>query len=222
MDFKEKHVKLKINFYIILPIIFTILVYITTVVIYNQNKKETTNLMIQNISNELDNAIFTAYKLDYTSTDGHLSAEQLIALSSNMKSIGEQPNSYCFIFNDSFEWEQSLVEVTAKPDSKKIKIVQSLLENNFSEIIKGQDNQIVDDNYIYLMIDNKKYTFYWRKAPPVNPEVYIIVGLCEDDVEPDKIINICRILIATMDIFVVGCIYTMVYIYYEKPKKARN
>lgn len=218
---KIKKNKIKITFYIILPIIFAILVYFTTFVIYNQNKKETTNIMIQNISNELDNAIFTAYKLDYTSTDGHLSAEQLIALSSNMKSIGEQPNSYCFIFNDSFEWEQSLVEVSAKPDSKKIKIVQSLLENNFSEIIKKQDNQVVDDNYIHLMIDNERYTFYWRKAPPTSTEVYIIVGLCEDDVEPDKIINICRVLIATMDIFVVGCIYTIVYIYYERPKKAR-
>lgn len=211
--------RLKIMFYVILPIIFTILVYITTFVIFDQNRKETIDVMTENISNELDNAIFTAYKLDYTSTDGHLSAEQLIALASNVRSINEQANSYCFLFDANFEWEQGFVDVTTKPDKRTIKIVQALIDNNFAETIQEQDNQIVDDNYIHLTIDNQNYVFYWRKAPPVNSEVYIIVGLCEDDVEPNEIINICRFLIGTMDIFVVGCIYTIVYVYYERPKR---
>lgn len=211
--------RMKIMFYVILPIIFTILVYITTFVIFDQNRKQTINVMTENISNELDNAIFTAYKLDYTSTDGHLSAEQLIALASNVRSINEQSNSYCFLFDVNFEWGQNFVDVTTKPDKNTVRIVQALIDNNFAETIQEQDNQIVDDNYIHLTIDNKKYVFYWRKAPPVDSEVYIIVGLCEDDVEPNKIINICRFLIGTMDIFVVGCIYTIVYVYYEKPKR---
>lgn len=215
----SKSKRLKIMFYVTLPIIFTILVYITTFVIFNQNRKETIGMMTQNISNELDNAVFTAYKLDYTSKDGHLSAEQLIALASNVRSINEQSNTYCFLFNANFEWEESFVDVTTKPDKNTVKIVQALIENNLAETIQKEDNQIIDDNYIYLTIDNKDYVFYWRKAPPVNSEVYIIVGLCEDDVEPNKIINICRCLIGTMDIFVVGCIYTIVYVYYERPKR---
>lgn len=211
--------RLKTMFYVILPLVFTILVYITTFVIFDQNRKKTVEIFTQNICNELDNAVFTAYKLDYTSKDGHLSAEQLIALASNVRSINEQKNAYCFLFNADFEWEQSIVDVTTKPDKPTITVVDALLENNIEEKIKEEDNHFIDDNYIRLKIENKNYIFYWRKAPPTNSEVYIIVGLCEDDVEPNEIINICRGLIGTMDIFVVGCIYTVVWIYYERPKR---
>lgn len=211
--------RLKMMFYVGLPIIFTILVYITTFILFNENKKNTIEILTENISNELDNAVFTAYKLDYTAKDEHLSEEQLIALSSNIRSINEQQNSYAFLFDPDFKWDEDYIDVKVKPDKKSIQVVQALIENDFGEIIKSEDNQYVDDNYIHLTINNKKYTFYWRKVPPTNAEVYIVVGFCEDEIEPSQVVNMCRFLIGTMDIFVVGCIYTIVYIYYERPKK---
>ena len=211
--------RLKIMFYVTLPIVFTILVYITTFVLFNQNKKDTINILTEGISNELDNTVFTAYKLNYTAKDNHLSEEQLIALESNVRSINEQKNAYAFLFDTEFQWNEDYIDVKTKPEKKTIEVVQALMENNFAETIKAEDNQYVDDNYIYLTINNKKYTFYWRKVPPTNSEVYIVVGFCEDEVQPSQVVNMCRFLIGTMDVFIVGCIYTIVYIYYEKPRK---
>lgn len=214
-----KFKKMKLLFYVHIPVAFAILVYISTFVLFNQSKKDTIQILTENISNELDNAVFTAYKLNYTAKDNHLSEEQLIALESNIRSINEQKNAYAFLFNTEFEWDEDYLDIKTKPEKRTIEIVQALIENNFSDIIKTEDNQYVDDNYIHLTINNKKYTFYWRKVPPTNSEVYIIVGFCEDEVQPSQIVNVCRFLIGTMDISIVGCIYIIIYIYYERPKK---
>lgn len=198
---------------IIIPVVLFIVINILSFTAFNQNKVQTYQQTKERKISELQRLTIEMDRIIDKKEISSLEPEQVEIIKSAIKEINLQDATFCFLFNNNIELVPQVNELNEEEQQIYCKLA-------CSEQLKHEIYNTENGKHGELKIKTDKGTFdcYWQAIPTENTEFYMIVGMNIDELHENSAVNLCKVMIAILNVLFTFSIYDSLAIR-EKYKK---